>query len=314
MALWTPDLISPHTWIDFSDTSTLFDATTGGSVVTNGVGIARAEDKSGNGRNFTQSTSGSRPTFTSNVQNGLGIARFDGGDYLNSVSANSIWTFLHNSKSSVFFVLKNGTSVNPLAAYGWLGNTGTSSGRAGIFIAYDDRALLTGLEDALNAAILRAVGGSYVAAANDGAQVFTDFRNIITPNAFNLALWKGDPGNATAADRMKIAINGGAIVGNQTYTAAFTNSNPTLALQIGSAGNNILPLLGDYCELLIFNSLLSTTDQQLVEGYLAWKWGTESLLPNTHPYYSAAPTVGRARRLINDGLFNRGLFNTGLMR
>jgi len=30
---------------------------------------------------------------------------------------------------------------------------------------------------------------------------------------------------------------------------------------------------------------------ELVEGYLAWKWGTQASLPTDHTYYSAAPTV-----------------------
>lgn len=314
MSLWTPSEISPHTWIDFSDTSTLFDATSGGSVVTNGVGIARAEDKSGNGRNFTQSTIGSRFTYTANAQNGLGVARADGGDWLDSASANSTWTFLHNSASSAFFVIKNGTTSNPVSIYGWLGNTGAASSRSGIYVSYDDRALFTGLTDSLNAAILRGASGTYVAASNDGTQVFSDFRNIITPNVFNIAFWCGDPQNVTAASKMKIAINGGTVVGNQTYTGSVSASNPTLALQIGALGNNALPLVGDYAELLIFNSILSIANRQLVEGYLAWKWGLETNLPSDHPYKNAAPTIGRTRRLINDGFFNRGLFNAGLTR
>ena len=34
-----------------------------------------------------------------------------------------------------------------------------------------------------------------------------------------------------------------------------------------------------------------TTSRQLVEGYLAWRWGEEGLLPVGHPYKSAAPTI-----------------------
>lgn len=303
MPAWTPSLISPHTWIDFSDTATLFDATTGGSVVTNGVGIARAEDKSGNARHFEQPTAGSRFTFTNNVQNGLGVARADGGDWLNSVSANSTWTFLHNSGSSVFAVVKNGTVSNPVTLYGWIGNTGGSSARSGIYLSYDDRAVLTGLTDSLNSAILRGSSGTYVAASNDGTQVFTDFRNIITPNVFSVAFWCGDPQNATAANRMKAAINGGAVIGNQTYTGSVSASDPTLTLQIGTIGNNAFPLVGDYAELIIFNSILSSANRYLVEGYLAWKWGLQANLPSDHPYKNAAPFYGSDRRRRHAGAY-----------
>lgn len=294
MSLWTPSEISPHTWIDFSDTSTLFDATTGGSAVTNGVGIARAEDKSGNGRNFTQATSGSRFTYTASVQNGLGVARGDGGDWLTTVSAKSVYNFLHQSAATIFVVNKNGNSSDPVAFYSWLGNNGASSSNVGTYFSYDDRALFTGLTDCfsfLNSAGFGARSYNHLNLAS--SEVRTEFRNIITPNAYFLSTIRSDPTNATAASRVKIAPNGGTLVGNNEWNATPSGSNSTFDLQIGAAGNNVLPIVGDYCELVIFNSLLSTTDQQLVEGYLAWKWGTEALLPNTHPYYSAAPTVGR---------------------
>lgn len=315
MSLWTPSAISPHTWIDFSDTATLFDATSGGSVVTNGVGIARAEDKSGNGRNFIQATSGARFTFTSNVQNGLGVASGDGGDWLTSVSAASVWNFLHNSTSTVFIVNKNGTVSNPTAVYGWLGTNAGTSSNIGWSIAYDDRALLTGLTDAFNCNCT-AGGGVFPfrSVASDGASVVTDFRDVITPNQVGLFSVRSDPANATAASRVKLAVNGGILVGNNQMTGAVTASNATFTLQIGTNGNGNIPIAGNYCEVVIFNSLLSTENQQLMEGYLAWKWGLQANLPSNHPYKTGAPTTGAQRRVINDGLFNRGLFNAGLAR
>lgn len=314
MALWTPSQISPHTWIDFSDTATLFDATSGGSVVTNGVGIARAEDKSGNGRHFTQSTSGSRFTWTSGVQNSLGVARADGGDWLTSTSANSVWTFLHNAASTIFVVNKNGTSSNPVALYPWLGNNGSSSANVGIWFGYDDRAVLTGLTDAFNGLCSGVGSGAHGSINAAGTAVVTEFRNVITPNVFGAFTLRSDPTNATAASRIKVAVNGGTLVGNSERNASVSSSAPTFAMQIGTLGNNLFPFLGDYAELLIFNSLLSTTDQQLVEGYLAWKWGIQASLPTGHPYKNAAPTAGIARRRINGGLINNGLINRGLAR
>ena len=41
-------------------------------------------------------------------------------------------------------------------------------------------------------------------------------------------------------------------------------------------------------ELIVFNSVLSTSERQKIEGYLAHKWGLSSILPNTHPAKSAS--------------------------
>lgn len=49
-----------------------------------------------------------------------------------------------------------------------------------------------------------------------------------------------------------------------------------------------------YYEVLVYNTPLSTTQRQQIEGYLAWKWNLQGSLPSTHPYkntpvYAQAP-------------------------
>lgn len=296
MALWTPAQLTSYCWIDFSDTTKLFDATSGGSNVTSGTGIARAEDKSGNGRHFTQSTAGSRPTYTSNRQNGLGAAVYDGGDWLTSSSAASVWKLLHSTTTTVFVVVKSGTTANPIAIYAWYGTDAGSSANTGASAFYDDRATITGQTDSFLGRVGRGVVNTLaVSSVNLGAvpqNVNTDFRSILTPNTFQFCAIRMAPGAATAADRLKIAVNGGTLVGNQAETSALSTSDPTFTLQLGSSGNGGSLLTGDYSEFLVFDSQLSTTNQQLVEGYLAWKWGLQGNLPAGHPYKNAAPSIG----------------------
>ena len=42
-------------------------------------------------------------------------------------------------------------------------------------------------------------------------------------------------------------------------------------------------------EFVTFSTQLSTQQQQVMEGYLGWKWGIQSMLPAGHPYKSARP-------------------------
>lgn len=65
---------------DFSRPASLYDATSGGSLVASGAAIARAEDQSGNGAHMTQSSSTLRPLRIVAAQRGLDAARFDGSD------------------------------------------------------------------------------------------------------------------------------------------------------------------------------------------------------------------------------------------
>jgi hypothetical protein len=67
-------------WLDASDSATLFDATTGGSVVAAGGAVGRWEDKSGNGRHATQGTANNRPQRSAASVNGRDAVLFDGSN------------------------------------------------------------------------------------------------------------------------------------------------------------------------------------------------------------------------------------------
>jgi len=59
------------------------------------------------------------------------------------------------------------------------------------------------------------------------------------------------------------------------------------AISFAKRGGNYM--YGYYYEIAYYNSVLTTTDRQLMEGYLAWKWSLQANLPSGHPYKSAAP-------------------------
>lgn len=72
-------------WLDASDVLTLYQDSAGSTPVTaDGQTIGRWSDKSGNSNHATQATSSARPTHKTGIQNGLSIARLDGGDYLDA--------------------------------------------------------------------------------------------------------------------------------------------------------------------------------------------------------------------------------------
>ena len=66
---WTPASLSTALWLDGADGTTMYDATSGGSVVAANGTVARWEDKSGNTRHVTQATAGTRPTLRASVIN-----------------------------------------------------------------------------------------------------------------------------------------------------------------------------------------------------------------------------------------------------
>jgi hypothetical protein len=84
-----------------------------------------------------------------------------------------------------------------------------------------------------------------------------------------------------------MSLNGALTLTGPTTIPAFTSGKTT---GLGTQGGNY-SFYGNIMEILIYNSVLSSTDRQNVEGYLAWKWGIQTTLPSGHPYYSAAPSA-----------------------
>jgi hypothetical protein len=84
------------------------------------------------------------------------------------------------------------------------------------------------------------------------------------------------------------------LFGNQPTTG----NNPITVTQSGS----ILRLAKDTTscanmnlgEFLIFDNTLTNNERHKMEGYLAWKWGLNSQLPNSHPYWTNDPRSGIA--------------------
>lgn len=92
-----------------------------------------------------------------------------------------------------------------------------------------------------------------------------------------------------AASRRQIFLNGTA--GN-----AGTGTSPRLTswatATIGTFNGLGQPLYnGTIKEIIFYNSQLSTANQQLIEGYLAWRWGLQGNLPSTHPHYNSGPAT-----------------------
>jgi hypothetical protein len=78
------------------------------------------------------------------------------------------------------------------------------------------------------------------------------------------------------------------VYANGTQTG--TSSSPAALTGAGTVnvgGYNHAPdesFVGTIYEVILYNSVLTTAQRQLVEGYLAIKWGFQASLPASHPY------------------------------
>jgi hypothetical protein len=105
-----------------------------------------------------------------------------------------------------------------------------------------------------------------------------------TPNADDLASTfqvNGDSTRPATASSVYTAYH--MFDGSPQASASGT---PTL-----SSSFNSRYFTGRICEILVFNTAMINLNRQKVQGYLAWKWGLQALLPAAHTYYAVKPSA-----------------------
>jgi hypothetical protein len=246
-SVWNPSMISTALW---------FDAADSGTVTASSNLVSQWNDKSGNGRNLSQS-GGNRPTYNATGQNNLGIIEFNGTtNFLerNQTDLSSNWTCViaaknTNTTGNAMYIAQGSNALgNPR----WqLDRNGTSAR----MIRMNDAGTIQTLEQGTHAASAFIQSGT-----GDGSLI-------------------------------GVSLNGA----NLTTAAAVTGVFSTNRLTIGVLyAGSVIPsgttyFNGAMFEVVYAPSMLSTLDRQKVEGYLAHKWGLTANLPGDHPYKIAAP-------------------------
>ena len=119
---------------------------------------------------------------------------------------------------------------------------------------------------------------------------------LITVNRNTNTVYVGGPiqnGAWAAVDTVNVGVLVAPASGNfQFYGNGTSYSNASRAVESwGTLGmGQTEPAAGRVCEVVVAYTA-STATRELLEGYLAHKWGFESNLPVGHPYKTDAPTV-----------------------
>jgi hypothetical protein len=228
-------------WLDASDASTLYDATTGGSLVAADGGVARWEDKSGNGRHATQATSGSRPARKTAIQNSLAVLRFDGSDDRMSLSS----AITIPPSFTCFSVLQRPSSgATKTMPFGHGDSAPASGAYPGGYWVFDI---------------------TYHRSHTD-PDYFTTHGTTDTRTGYFVM-----ETNRTANTSVDLKINGvskGTVTTGDGITQTATGSIDSIGYK-----NDPTYHQGDICEIIIYNSALSDTDRAAVQSYLMTKWG-----------------------------------------
>lgn len=232
-----------------------WDASDAASVTLDSGRVSTWKDKSGNGRDVSNSTSGStQPAYQTADQNGRNNIRFvAASSQFLAASTASDWKFLHAGDSTVFiagdFVAAFSTLLSTITA----NETGTgmalylnSTGRFGI--------------------VNRVLNSSSAITVNTGTLLYSN-------NTALIAEFVMRPTNATAGNRAAIGVNDAASNLSNTLTTTPSTSNPTQPLHMAKHQGGTLPASFDAYEIIMYSRELGSAEKTAIRRHLYAKWG-----------------------------------------
>ena len=208
-------------------------------------------DKSGKNNNVTQSDPNFQPTLTKSFSNGLSAMNMGTQGYFRNMNI-----VIGAAPYSIFAVAIQNNSVNHQYIIG-LPNDGRLffGSRDGNFATFSGNGNWNDVNG--NTPNISVKSLSVLGMTNEGTS------NTLIPYFNGIAM---DAKNGISGSQTGINIG-----------AAFSNNSPSQYWN------------GTICEIIMYNKVVSKTERQAIEGYLAWKWGLQSKLPG-HLYSSNPQT------------------------
>ena len=228
----------------FSGCTLWLDAADSSSISTTSGNVTQWRDKSGNANHTTAGTG--QPTYTSP------FVVFGG-------SAQLILPLVFSTDWSIFVVAKT-TQTTGTSGQQWYAG-------AGLFDAE--------VSNPVNDYGMSLVGGFLATGVGSSDTTIQSASAVNTGNLFIAEFLR-----TSSSGLMSNIVTGGTAVTTTGPTGARTG---VTRISLGALQTNINYFIGSIAEVVAFNSVVSVTQRQNVEGYLAWKWGFVSSLPANHP-------------------------------
>lgn len=241
-------------WLDAADSNT---------VIRSGTNITQWNDKSSSQLILSQATPSSQPTLGP-LLNNLQTIQFTTSQSLTSTS--NLLTIPAQSRFLVFNAYNNANNNRF-----WLNHSSNITVTGGEYFYGGNGTIWANRKSgnlSQERAILDNVGLS-VTPFNSGQWYITDLVDSNTTTDINSFLFRIDGSNRAIS------------IYSTSSNILSGTANVDVVINTRSAGQAANVYIS---EILFYNAALSLSQVQQVEGYLAWKWGLVSSLPNGHPY------------------------------
>ena len=239
-----------------------YDAADASSITLNGSTVSKWNDKSGNANHLVQGTTSAQPTY--------GTYLSYPGLYFNGANTQTL--------STTYIQLGTGGRTTFIVFYD-VNTTPDIYGNPGLMYMGGTAAAGSGWRQQ-HIATLNALSID----AGASVKIMTTSPSVTSMRTKRcIGAW-GAPTSATMASCY--------VYGNGTqFTIQDGNSGGlTQAINTDGSGTTVGSSTSVISEIIHYSTELTTPQRQQVEGYLAWKWGLQTNLPTSHPYYSSAPS------------------------
>jgi hypothetical protein len=256
-----------------------------GSNPTLGTPVMQWTDKSGNGFHAIQSNVAQQPIYTAAQINTYAALLFDGVNDLSPIKRAVVSPAV--TQFSAFFVWKLNSQVYSTPDWPVFFHTGDVNG-AGRYTGLELGQFADGTANTLDffggfGSDERGTKGPPRAIAGTGFERMLSWTSTSTHNTL---VWQDGSSVSTSNTGTDAAWN--FVIGNGLNAGDNFGVGGYEWPSIAGGSAYIHESVG---EVLLYSSVLSTEDRQLVEGILAWKWGLEGELPTDHPYFNINPNV-----------------------
>ena len=241
-------------WLDAADSST---------ITRSGVNMTQWNDKSGLSNNMLPYSTFSNATVMSNYWNGLNVLNFSGVAVYQAPASSAVYPI------DLYVVLAVKDLTTNVDVISLTPSAAVDNFNSLTFSEYTSRRW------------------------HNGSTGFSRTPNTVSPTdetstSFLLMNW------SIANNNFVLRRNGTQLSQTASYTWTMTAGS---VFQLGyrisplvfSPATTSGPFRGYIGEIVAFNSQLSSSQRQQVEGYLASKWALQNSLPITHPYRTFQP-------------------------
>jgi hypothetical protein len=274
-------------WYDAADATTLYNATSGGSLSGSDGDVLRIEDKSGNARHAT-AVSGHKLIRRLSAVNGkdaLDTFFSAGSGYhlsLFNITNSSALSFLMQTTSTVFAVFRYGTISysSPCVILGSGATTGHGNNQIGYTLGVEPTYTYTDKGNIVTVTRNRVrLYSRAILSTSDWRYNAVSADNSLAQDTWHIVTVAGDMNNATLANRGTVYKNGVDLTPTESGTLSHSTSNTTEFRLFGNYNGQIggveykNMLNGKFAELIVYNSVLSNADRNGIIAYLSAKWG-----------------------------------------